>query len=204
MSHSRNRLDVRMGLLLVAVGVVLGSSACTGSNVTGDDAAPNYIEWSCISPPFYHVDVSYPLPRVTGEVKIVNKLKNPSSGSSNQLDVVFEELRVKHRRTDIGSEGVPTLVTAASGMVEVGGEFLGKNWFRLVAPEQKLMPPLEHLHNFGYEPATGLSTINTDAELYLHGRTEAGHDVMARATVSMQFCSSLWDWACIEWSGTCS
>lgn len=203
MFQSFTRRTGRTGLLLLALGVTLTSFGCTAGNVTSDDAAANYIEWQCIAPPDYQVDVSLPFPRWISESVIKNKTKTFDYGNSSQMDVVLEELRVEYRRTDIGTEAPPDLRNATSGSVEIDGELKLKNWFTIVSTEQKSMPPLAHLDNFGFEPETGLTSINVEAELYLHGRTEAGIDVMARATVPIRFCSSNWDASCIEWDGTC-
>ena len=112
--------------------------------------------------------------------------KNPVSVTSPSPlnDVTINRYRVTFRRADgrntpgvdvpYGFDGAATVTVTGSAGGQVG--------FELVRHNMKEEPPLRNLAGFG-----GAIQINTIAEITFYGRDQAGNEVSATGTMSVNF-----------------
>ncbi|MBI2566556.1 MAG: hypothetical protein HYV63_05950 [Candidatus Schekmanbacteria bacterium] len=200
----------KIGLLALAGAVASVASSCQ-TNLAGNSEAPVYLVWQCIAPPDYVVNAFEVGAVYLSDVIIESKEKCVGSesecpGPDKYGDVLLEQLRIKYRRTDGGTDVPGDTVFNISGKVPANGDLHVAHWLVLLTEDQKLTPPISDLNTYGVELATGLTHIQLDAELYLHGRTIAGDDLVARATVPIRVCSSVFDTHCLaeeRTEGTC-
>ncbi|HUE89578.1 MAG TPA: hypothetical protein VMO26_26165 [Vicinamibacterales bacterium] len=125
-----------------------------------------------------------------GRVEFRLALKNPGSvtsplGPSTLNEVTITRYRVQYIRADgRNTPGVDVPHAFDGGMtVTVGAQTGGSGAFLLVRHEAKAEPPLRNLRSLG-----GSSVfISTIAEITFYGRDQAGNEVMASGTISVNF-----------------
>jgi hypothetical protein len=101
-------------------------------------------------------------------------------------DVIITGYEVRYERTDTGTEVPKAFSGNCSAYCAVNSTVSFPVVF--IRADQKLMPPISYLCEFGYEPDTGLTNIHTTCIITVWGHTVSGRQVVSNpAYLSVDF-----------------
>jgi hypothetical protein len=183
------RVKISSGLLvLLGLMAMIGFGGCGDAGGRAKTVNPVRIYVTDIANQMFQSDVMtaegiYPDANVF-TLKNVPLSPEEDPATSHLMDVIITGYEVKYVRKDTGVD-VPKTFTGGCNYYLAVNEEVDCNVIFCRA-DQKEMPPLSYLWQFGYEPSTGLKIIHTTCTVTFWGRTNAGREIVsdpARFTV---------------------
>ncbi len=188
-----------MCIALLSLLMMVGAFGCGDAGGTAKTNSPVRILVTDIATQMFESDVAtYPngssSPSFEQDENVFTIRIEPVGASNDNdtymMDVIITGFEVKYVRKDTGVE-VPKTFTANCN-VYCGLDEDTEVPVVFCRADQKQMPPLSYLWQFGYEPSTGLQIIHTTCIVTFWGRTNSGREVVSDPA---EFTVNFADWA---------
>jgi hypothetical protein len=126
-------------------------------------------------------------------VLLSNEAVSPKA-TSDLYDVLIDGYTVSYERTDGGSAVPSTIGTNFTERVRItafgASPTLVSVNLRILNAEQKLLPPISDLNEFGFERSTNFLTIQTKATIHIFGKNLIGDRVDVSFPIRVTFCQA--------------
>lgn len=186
-----------LGISLMLIILSISLLGCGDAGGRSKNRAPSYVVITKISPSMVSSDVT----TASDEMITVSMAARPlnfnpdidpnSNADMRFMDVMIQGYTVNFYRTDTGEAAPATFTDHIDAYLEVQDSLNEVDvGIRVLRGEQKTMTPLSFLNDntsFGYEPATGLESINCTAHITFFGRTVSGHSLTWETQIPITF-----------------
>jgi hypothetical protein len=109
-------------------------------------------------------------------------------------DVLIDGYTISFERTDGGSAVPSTIGTNFTQRIQItpfgSAPRISEVTLRLLNAEQKLLPPISDLNDFGFERSTGFLTIQALATVHVFGKNLIGDRVDVSFPIRVTFCQA--------------